>query len=188
AFALLSLPLQADDWPQFRGPNGAGVSKAKGLPTEWDEKTNVVWKTAIHDKGWSSPVVFDKQVWVTTARSDGKAQWAVCVDRENGRVLHDLKVFDPPKVPYTFRKDYNSHASPTPAIEKGRVYVHFGSAGTACLDTTTGKKLWERRDLECDHFRAPGSSPILWQDRLFLTFDGHHPHHATPPATPPPTP
>jgi outer membrane protein assembly factor BamB len=169
---LLTLPLLADDWPQFRGPNGTGVSKAKGLPTEWGEKTNVVWKTAIHDKGWSSPVVFGKQVWLTTARDDGKAQWAVCVDRGKGKVIHDIKVFDTPKVPYTFMKDYNSHASPSPAIEKGRVYVHFGSAGTACLDTATGKKLWERRDLKCDHFRAPGSSPVLYKDLVILTFDG----------------
>jgi outer membrane protein assembly factor BamB len=66
----------------------------------------------------------------------------------------------------------NSYASPTPAIEAGRVYVHFGSYGTACLDTATGQKLWERRDLPCDHFRAPASSPILYKDLLYLTFDG----------------
>jgi outer membrane protein assembly factor BamB len=180
---MLSAPLLAADkgptsagsvdWPQFRGPNGTGVSKATGLPTEWSERKNVAWKTAIHDKGWSSPVVLGKQVWVTTARDDGKAQWAVCVDRDSGKVIHDVKVFDTPKVPYTFIKDLNSHASPTPAVEKGRVYVHFGSAGTACLDTATGKKLWERRDLKCDHWRAPGSSPVLYKDLVILTFDGY---------------
>lgn len=168
----LAVPLLAD-WAQFRGPNGSGVSTtAKGLPTEWGEEKNVAWKTAIHDKGWSSPVVLGKQVWLTTAATGGKAQYAVCVDRDSGKVVHDVKVFDTPKPPYTFIEAYNSHASPTPALEKGRVYVHFGSAGTACLDTETGKTIWERRDLECDHFRAPGSSPVLYKDLVILTFDG----------------
>src|SRR5262245_5985442 len=171
---LLALPLLAeDDWTRFRGPNGTGVSDSTGLPISWGEKSNVVWKTPIHHLGWSSPVVFGKQVWVTTARSDGKAQWAVCVDRDSGKVIHDLKVFDTPKVPYTFIEAYNSNASPTPAIESGRIYVHFGSAGTACLDTATGKKLWERRDLKCDHWRAPGSSPVLYKDLVILSFDGY---------------
>src|SRR5262249_11913018 len=78
-----------------------------------------------------------------------------------------------PKPPYFFMPDYNSHASPSPVIEPGRVYVHFGSAGTACLDTETGKVLWQRRDLKCNHWRAPGSSPVLWKDLLILTFDGY---------------
>jgi outer membrane protein assembly factor BamB len=174
AFLTLSLTaLAGDPWTQFRGPNGTGVSDSTGLPTAWDEKTNVAWKTPIHDKGWSSPVVLGKQVWVTTALGDGKAQWAVCVDRDTGKVVHDVKVFDTPKPPYFFMPDYNSHASPSPVIEPGRVYVHFGSAGTACLDTATGKVLWQRRDLQCNHWRAPGSSPVLWKDLLILTFDGY---------------
>jgi outer membrane protein assembly factor BamB len=181
-FASLLLPaslLADDDWTQFRGPHGTGISKATGLPTTWGDDTNVVWKTAIHDKGWSSPVVLGKQVWLTTALETGKAQWAVCVDRETGKVVHDIKVFDTPKLPYFAIDTYNSHASPSPVIEKGRVYVHFGSAGTACLDTDTGKILWTRTDLKCDHFRAPGSSPILWQDLLILTFDGHDKQYVT---------
>ena len=177
---LLPVALFAEDgWTQFRGPNGSGISSAKELPTKWDDKTNVVWKTAIHDKGWSSPVVLGKQVWVTTALANGKAQFAVCVDRDSGEVVHDVKVFDTPKPPYFFLPDANSHASPSPVIEKGRVYVHFGSAGTACLDTDTGKILWTRTDLKCDHWRAPGSSPILWQDLLILTFDGHDRQYIT---------
>jgi outer membrane protein assembly factor BamB len=165
--------LLADSWSQFRGPSGTGLSRATDLPTTWDESTNIVWKTAIHDKGWSSPVVLGKQIWVTTAKENGTAQWAVCVDRDSGKMVHDVKVFETPKPPYTFIKDYNSHASPSPVIEEGRVYVHFGSAGTACLNTETGKIVWTRRDHVCDHWRAPGSSPILWKDLLILTFDGY---------------
>jgi outer membrane protein assembly factor BamB len=169
----LSAPLApaAEAWAQFRGPNGTGLSDSTGLSTKWDEKTNVVWKTAIHDKGWSSPVVWGKQVWLTTARADGKAMYALCIDRDSGRVLRDIKLFDVPKP--AFCHPFNSYASPTPAIEEGRVYLHFGTYGTVCLDTNTGKKLWERRDLHCDHWRGPGSSPILWNNYLFLTFDGY---------------
>jgi outer membrane protein assembly factor BamB len=85
-------------------------------------------------------------------------------------VIHDVLVFEAEQP--ALWKRYNSYASPTPAIEKGRLYVSFGEAGTACLDTRTGKKLWERRDLKCNHFRGAGSSPILHGGVLYLNFDG----------------
>src|ERR671926_508240 len=104
------------------------------------------------------------------ARADGKELFAVCVDRETGQVVHDVKVFDVERP--AFCHPFNSYASPTPAIEEGRVYVHFGSAGTACLDTGSARVLWARQDLPCDHHRGPGSSPVLWRDLLFIHFDG----------------
>jgi outer membrane protein assembly factor BamB len=159
-----------DNWPQFRGPNGTGRSDATGLPVKWSETENVVWKTPIHDKGWSSPVVWGGQVWMTTAREDGKEFFAVCVDRDNGKILYDIKLFTVEKPEFCIA--FNSYASPTPVIEDGRVYVHFGTYGTICLDTSNGKVLWERRDIHCDHFRGPGSSPILFDDLLIVNFDG----------------
>lgn len=171
--ALLTFPsllVGGENWPQFRGPTGDGRTEATGLPLTWGESKNVRWKTPIHDRGWSSPVVWGEQIWLTTATEDGHKVFAVCVDLQTGRVVHDLKVFDvaQPEPIHTL----NSYASPTPAVEAGRVYVHFGSYGTACLDTATGKTLWERRDLKCNHFRGPGSSPVLCGDLLLLTFDG----------------
>lgn len=167
---LVSPVLADDNWPSFRGPHGDGTSPARGLPTKFGETENVVWKTPIPGKAWSSPVIWGKQIWLTNAPPDGKELSAVCVDKDSGKVLHDIKVFDNPKPAFCIA--YNSYASSTPVVEEGRVYVHFGSAGTACLDTATGKILWERRDLLCDHFRGPGSSPIVWQGKLYLTFDG----------------
>lgn len=163
----------AENWPEFRGSNGTGLSDAIGLPIRWGEQENVRWKTAIHDKGWSSPVVWDNQVWLTTATADGKQRFVLCVDRATGKVLHDLKVFEVEQ-PQSMgdAQTFNSYASPTPAIEAGRVYVHFGSAGTACLDTATGNVLWTRRDLACNHHRGAGSSPVLFRNLLILTFDG----------------
>jgi outer membrane protein assembly factor BamB len=184
ALAASVVALAADNWPEFRGPHGDGHSDATGLPTAWSEAQNVRWKTAVHDKGWSSPVVWGNQVWVTTATEAGDKLYAVGIDRETGKVLHDVLLFEvrlaplgkkgPPSVmaPYEQWAAFNSYASPSPAIEEGRVYAHFGSAGTACLDTATGKVLWKRTDLKCGHHRGPASSPILWENLLILTFDG----------------
>jgi len=162
---------KASYWNQFRGPNGDGKSPARNLPVEFSETKNVRWKTAIHGKGYSSPVVWGNQVWLTTAHEDGSELFAICVDLQSGKIIHDIKVFDVarPQSAYSY---LNSHASSTPVVEQGRIYVHFGSYGTACLDTTNGKKLWERRDFHCDHRVRPGSSPIVDDDSLFVAFDG----------------
>jgi outer membrane protein assembly factor BamB len=161
----------ADCWPQFRGPGGDGHSEAKGLPLVWSETKNIKWKTPIHDEGRSSPVIWESQVWVTTAAKDGKVLYAVCVDRDTGKVVHDIKVFDVEK-PQDIWGQKNGHASPTPVIEAGRVYVHFGTCGTACLDTRTGQKLWARQDLNCFHRVGPASSPIICDNLLIFHVDG----------------
>jgi hypothetical protein len=173
AFCCLTIPsLGADDnWPQFRGPSGDGHASARDLPTEWSESKNIRWKTPIHDKGWSSPVIWGDRIWLTTAREDGKEMFAICVDRKTGKIVHDVKLFAVEKPDFCI--DFNSYASPTPVAEDGRVYVHFGRYGTACLDAATAKVLWERQDLPCNHWRGPGSSPILVGDLLILTFDGY---------------
>ncbi len=172
-FLLLAAPLLADEnWPRFRGPQGNGQADSTGLPTTWSETKNVKWKTPIHDSGWSSPVVWGDQIWITTATTDGKADFAVCVDKNNGKVVHDLKLWEN-ESPSPLGNSVNGYASCTPVIEEGRVYVHFGSYGTACLDSASGKILWQRRDLPCEHFRGPGSSPILFENLLIFHMDGH---------------
>ena len=169
---ILSLPALrgAENWPQFRGPDGTGHSDARGLPSEWSETQNVVWKTAIHDRGWSSPVIYGKQVWLTAATKDGRELFVLCIDRDTGKIIRDWKLFDVAQP--QFAHAFNTHASPTPAIEEGRVYITFGAAGTACIDTKTFKVLWERRDFECNHFRGAGSSPVLFRNMLLMHFDG----------------
>jgi len=161
----------ADRWTEFRGPSGTGHSESTGLPREWSETKNVAWKARIHGRGWSSPVVLGKQVWLTTATADGKEMSVLGLGRDDGRVLVDTRVFEVAEPQDT--RQYNSYASPSPVIEEGRVYVHFGSYGTAALDTATGKVLWARRDLPCNHWRGPGSSPILYKDLLIVHLDGY---------------
>ena len=167
---LLSRAVAEDNWAQFRGPTGQGLSTSTGLPLKWSETENVKWKTAIHGKAWSSPVVFGDRVWITTATEDGKDLSVIAVDRESGKILLDQKLFHVEAPQYADR--FNSHGSPTAVAEEGRVYITFGSPGTACLDAKTGRVLWQRRDLPCNHWRGAGSSPTIWRDLLILHFDG----------------
>ncbi len=158
-------------WPQFRGPLGNGQADTTDLPSTWSEEENVVWKTAIHGRGWSSPVADEGRIWMTTATSDGKQMSAVCVEFAKGNILHDLKLLDV-ESPREIHK-FNSYASPTPVIDGRRVYIHFGSYGTACLDAESGELLWSRRDLPCNHWRGPGSSPTIFENLLIMHFDGY---------------
>jgi outer membrane protein assembly factor BamB len=176
-FVAITSIVARGDWPEFRGPFGNGHVSADaatepiGLPTAWSESENVRWKTAIPYRGWSTPVVMDGQVWLTTATEDGQEYYAICIDAESGDVVHNKKLFhcDDPE---PLGNAVNGYASPSPAIEPGRVYVHFGSYGTACLDTSTGDVLWQRDDLPCRHYRGPSSSVVLFEDLVILTFDG----------------
>jgi len=168
---LVGPALAAENWPQFRGPRGDGQSAAHGLPLTFGEGKNILWKTPVHGKAWSSPVIWDQQIWMTTASPDGSELGAMCIDAETGRIVHDVVVF---KIATPqFCHPMNSYATPTPVVENGRLYIHFGVHGTACLDTTTANTLWTRQDFACNHFRGPASSPIVVGDLLVLTFDGY---------------
>lgn len=168
--AAADLAVAGSKWPQWRGPQGNGHSDADQLPLTWNETNHVVWKQPIHDYGWSSPVIWENQIWVTTATEDGGQMFAVCLDVNTGQILHDINVFETETPEHVAA--VNSYASPTPVIEAGRIYVHYGTYGTACLDTQNGKILWTRRDLPCDHHEGPGSSPILHEDLLIFNVDG----------------
>jgi outer membrane protein assembly factor BamB len=176
ALCVCSFSARAD-WPSFRGPFSNGHATAEndtnlvGFPLHWSETNNVVWKRDIPDRGWSTPVVMDGQVWVTTATDDGHDFFAICVDADTGKIRFAKKLFHSDH-PEPLGNPMNGYATPSPVIEKGRVYVHFGSYGTACLETKTGKVLWQRDDLPCRHFRGPSSSPLLYHKLLILTFDG----------------
>lgn len=165
------------DWPDFRGPwedgdaCAPGNTNLLGLPLQWSETSHVKWKMPIHDRGWSTPVILGKQIWLTTATEDGHDFYAVCVDADTGKILSDQKLFHSDN-PEPLGNDVNCYASPSPILEPGRVYVHFGSYGTACLDTKSFKVLWKRDDIPCRHYRGPASSPVIFENLLILTLDG----------------
>ncbi len=174
---LVSIDPSYSNWPDFRGPLHDGhvlpnkEGSTLGLPIHWNEDENVVWKTAIHETGWSTPVIWDDRIWLTTATMDGHEMYVICVDKNTGKILVDRQLFYN-EAPEPLANDVNCYASPSPVIEEGRVYVHFGSYGTACLHSKTGETIWERRDYPCRHYRGPGSSPFIYKDKLILTFDG----------------
>ena len=166
-----SFSIADENWAEFRGSNGDGISTAKDLPVEFDVKKNLKWKLPLKGMAHSSPVIWGNQLWITNATEDGKQMFAVCLDRMTGKVIHDLLVFENEEPRY--REKTNSYASCTPAIEEGRIYLHYGSYGTTCVDTTTGKKLWERRDIQCNHWRGPGSSPVIDDKNMYVAYDGY---------------
>jgi outer membrane protein assembly factor BamB len=185
-FGLLALCLIARcgldaraDWLEFRGPFGdghvsaPGNAKTIGLPLHWSETNNIKWKTPIPFHGQSTPVIRDGRVWVTTATEEGTDLYVICVDEGTGKVLINEKVFHNEKPePLGNGKGMNCYATPTPVLEKDRLYVHFGSAFTGCLDTSSGKTLWQRTDLKCRHYRGPSSSVVSFENLIILTFDG----------------
>jgi len=163
--------LGADTWPQFRGPTGQGLSDATGLPVVWSETTNRLWRIDLPGLGHASPVISGNRIWLAAATTNGLSRRVMEVDAETGALLRDDEVFacDRAEVCHAL----NSYATPTPVLEDGRLYVTFGPVGTACIDTETGRKIWERRDLSPDYYDVgPASSPILYKNLLVLTCDG----------------
>ncbi len=167
---LVVTPCAQAQWPQFRGPRGDGHSTAIGLPLSWSEDDNVAWKVAVPGRGYSSPVIAEGRVWMTTAFEQEGSLRAVAFDQASGAMVHDVEVLRPDA--WRHRHPENSYASPTPVLEPGRVYVHFGDYGTACLSAESGEVIWRSRELRVEHDHGPGSSPILWRDLLIVNFDG----------------
>jgi len=157
------------DWPQFRGPDGQGHSNEKNAPLEWSDEKNVKWKMAVPGKGFSSPVIFNKQIWMTSAENEGKSLHAICLDKTSGKLIHNIKVITTDDAGPRHR--LNGYASPTPVIDKEHVFVHFGPRGTACLNKK-GEVIWKNTDLNYNVIQGGASSPILYNDVLFLTCDG----------------
>jgi outer membrane protein assembly factor BamB len=182
-FAVLALaifsaaegPEPKEEWPQFRGPTGQGLAASKKLPTEWSATRNVTWSKDLPGSGWSSPVIAGGKVYLTAADAIGgsadRSLRALCLGAESGKVEWNEQVFrqDARKAPRIHTK--NSHASPTPIVSGGRLYVHFGHQGTACLDLK-GKVLWRNTELRYAPVHGNGGSPVLVDGLLVFSTDG----------------
>jgi outer membrane protein assembly factor BamB len=172
---MLASPAAAQ-WPQFRGPDGQGHSAERGLPVEWSESRNVAWKVPVAGAGWSSPVLADGRIWLTSAvasrdngRGGGVSLRALAFDAATGKTIVDVEVFSIDRPGDINRK--NSHASPTPIVSGDRVFVHFGAHGTAAL-STTGDVVWKTR-LAYESQHGAGGSPVVYQDLLIVNCDGN---------------
>lgn len=167
---LATFHAQSPSWTHFRGSNLNGISEETNIPLSWNDSTNIAWKTAIEGKGWSSPVVQGEQTWLTTATNNGMEMRAICLDFSTGDIIHNILLFRPDSL-YRIHA-INSYATPTPAIEEGKVYMHFGRYGTACLDTESGETLWKRSDMQIEHIQGPGSSLLIYKDKLIVHMEG----------------
>ncbi len=169
-FVFAACTASAQNWTHFRGSNMDGHAETDKAPLHWSDSTNIVWKMPVKGLGWSSPVVYGNQIWLTSAAKDGKEFYSLCCDLESGKMLDEKIVFtaeDPQRIHGT-----NSYATPTPCIEKDFVYVNYGTFGTACINTNDFKVVWKREDLKCDHMQGPASSPILYKNMLILHLEG----------------
>jgi outer membrane protein assembly factor BamB len=161
---------RAQDWPQFRGPDGQGHSSERNLPAEWSETKNVVWKTRVAGLGWSSPAVAGGRVWLTSATEDRDIFLRVLAfDVQTGAEIVNVELFRLKNARDINPK--NSFASPTPVVDGDRVYVHFGADGTAAL-TTSGEVVWKTK-LPYQSQHGAGGSPIVYGDLLIVSCDGH---------------
>lgn len=170
AYITQPVTSQQINWTHFRGTDLNGISEDQTAPISWNDTTNIVWKTNIQGSGWSSPVVFGNQVWVTSASDDGKLMSGICFDFNSGKQIFNIDLIKPDS---TYPKhSINTYATPTPCIENGYVYFHFGTYGTTCINTTNGEVVWKRTDLNCNHVQGPGSSPILYKNLIILHIEG----------------
>ncbi len=169
-FAVVAAALSAPQWPEWRGPHRDGHAHVEHLPLRWNEEEGVAWKTAIPGEGWSTPVVRDERVWITTSRDGGKRLGALAVSLADGSVVHDVDVFSVEKPEK--KNKLNSYASPTSVVDAEHVFVHFGTYGTACLECESGEVVWRREDIHCDHMEGPGSSLLMRDDSIVFNMDG----------------
>jgi outer membrane protein assembly factor BamB len=180
ALILSQAVATAQEWPEFRGPLAQGHSAERGLPVEWSETRNIAWKVPVAGLGWSSPVIANGRVWLTTAVEQrpvgrnlggggGISLRAIAFDAATGQEVVNVEVF---KIPAD-RRDINpknSWASPSPVIDGDRIYVHFGADGTAAL-SPAGEIIWKNR-FEYQSQHGAGGSPIVHGDLLIFSCDG----------------
>jgi outer membrane protein assembly factor BamB len=168
---VLTVPAWGENWPGFRGPMGQGISSETGLPAKWSATDNIAWSVQIAGEGWSSPIVWNDRVFVTTAADGGESCRIVALARADGKVLWNVEVFRQQK----FRKEgKNSYATPTPVTDGDHVYAIFNDGGIAAL-TVAGKPAWVNRDVKYYSQHGLGASPILHEDTLIMAFDGSSP-------------
>jgi len=161
----LALEFLAGDWPQFRGPQGSGVSETTGLPTQFGPQENVVWRVSL-PQGHSSPVLIGRKLLLTGA--EGRKLITLCLDRDSGKVLWRRET--PRDRIEKYVEGFNTPASPTPVTDGQSVYAFFGDFGLICYDLT-GKERWRLPLGPFNNINGHGSSPVLVDDELIMLCD-----------------
>jgi outer membrane protein assembly factor BamB len=181
-----------ENWPQFRGPGARGIGDSNALPLVWGTGTNIVWRTPVPGRGWSSPIVWGQRIFVTTAVSEGPSEapkkglyfggerpepptdqhhWKVlCLDWKDGKVLWttDVATTRPPTPVHV----KNTYASETPVTDGEHVYAYFGPIGLFCLDMA-GKVVWSQQfpPRKMANGWGTAASPVLHGAQIFVVND-----------------
>ncbi|MDR2115857.1 MAG: PQQ-binding-like beta-propeller repeat protein [Planctomycetaceae bacterium] len=166
-FTLNIVAQEPEQWSRFRGTNGQGISTATGLPTQWNTNENIAWKTEIPGEGWSSPIVWNDHIFLTTTTNNGKECHVIAVNRKTGKILWDKIAFSQEP---QFKHPKNSFATPTPVTDGQTVYAVFGSGGFIALDFN-GNILWTNQELNYYSQHGLGTSPILYNDLLIIAIN-----------------
>ena len=161
------LRVDAENWPQFRGPDGQGHSSETSIPTTWSGTNSIAWKTPVPGDSWSSPIVYGRYVIVTTATKNGESCRVLAMDRDSGRILWNTEVFR--QVPRR-KETRNSYATPTPATDGKRVYACFGDGSFAALDYR-GKLLWTNREQPFYSQHGLGTALMLHDGLIIMSRD-----------------
>ena len=195
-FILTPVCIWGVNWPQWRGPVASGHAPTGNYPKTWSSKEKVLWKTDLTGRGHSSPVHDGKYIWVTTAietpasleekeerlkENNGLLTVTVLskvslralkIEPVSGKIIKDIEVFEK-KQPQWVHK-LNSYASPSPFLENGKLYIHFGAYGNVCIDSMSEKIIWknDEKDLWVMHENGPGSSPVIWGNYMIFHLDG----------------
>ena len=165
--AIMLPDIQAQNWPCFRGPNGDGTSTEINLPVRWDSVTNVAWKVPVPGIGYSSPVVFNDRLFITTAIKETQEKILLCYDTKSGKLLWQRTVV---KSPFEGKHDNNSHASGTPATDGSKVFVSFldGQDVVVAAYDYTGKQIWLQKPGTFSSPHGYSCSPLLYEDKVII--------------------
>jgi outer membrane protein assembly factor BamB len=159
-------------WPEFRGPGAQGHSGATGLPTSWSRTEGLRWRQELPGLAWSQPIVAGGKIFLTNAVGTEKevSLRVLALDAVTGKQLWDVEVLHVTKAAALQMHKKNSHASPTPITEDGKIYAHFSHHGTACV-SAEGKVLWTSTENPYSPVHGTGGSPVLAGDLLIFNAD-----------------
>src|ERR1035437_558928 len=161
---------RAQNWPNWRGPNGDGTSTATNVPTKWDSTKNVLWKVEVPGSGYASPVVWGDRLFTITAKPETQEKIILCYDTKNGKLLWQATVL---KTPFESKHNDNSFASGTPATDGKYIYVSFldGESVVVAAYDFTGKQIWIQRPGTFSSPHGYSCSPVIYKDKVIINGD-----------------
>jgi outer membrane protein assembly factor BamB len=162
--------VHAEPWSRFRGPNGTGIADGQNIPVEFDLERGVLWKTPIPGDGNSSPMVWDKHIFLQTSNNKGQERLLICLDATNGKIRWQRSI---PAIDVTLPVASSSLASASPAVDGEAVYIPIwdGTAVHLMAYSFKGDLIWNKTLSRWFSQHGPGSSPVVVGNKVILAYD-----------------